>query len=157
MTCLLEYDQSKGTAATRDSWYLSLWCGRMQNLPVHQAGWHFSSSQHQGMFSCRSANGVYVIACTAWNAVYIGETGCLLRERMNWHRYSLKHKHDTPVADHFKKKDHKMAVRVLREAQENVAMRSWEKNGSLSRRRTIDCKGWGHRHPFTLTSKLLYN
>ena len=46
---------------------------------------------------------------------------------MNGHRYSLKHKQDTPVADHFKKKDHKMAVRVLQGAQENVTMRSLEK------------------------------
>ena len=43
------------------------------------------------------------------------------------HRYSLKHKQDTPVAEHFRKKDHKMAVRVLQRAQGDVTMRSLEK------------------------------
>ena len=76
----------------------------------------------QRKFACRSANVVYAIACTACNAVYIGETGCLLRERVNGHRYSLKHKQDTPAADHFKKKDHRMAVCVLQGAQEDVTM-----------------------------------
>ena len=74
------------------------------------------------MFACRSANVVYAITCTACNVMYIGETGCLLRERVKGHRYSLKHKQDTPAADHFKK-DHKMAVRVLQGAQEDVTMR----------------------------------
>ena len=84
----------------------------------------------QGMFSCRSSNVVHAIICTACNAVYIGETGCLLRERMNGHRYSSKHKQDTPVAGHFRKKDHKMAVRVFQGAQEDVTMRrNLEKNG----------------------------
>ena len=77
----------------------------------------------QGKFSCRSSNVVYAIVCTACNAVYIGETGCLLRERMNGHRYSVNHKLDTPVAEHFRQKDHKMAVRVLQGTPEDVTMR----------------------------------
>ena len=77
----------------------------------------------QGKFSCRSAHVLYAITCTACYAVCIGETGCLLRERMNGYRYSLKHKQDMPVAEHFQKKDHKMAVRVFQGAREDVTMR----------------------------------
>ena len=41
--------------------------------------------------SCCSANVVYAITYTACNAVYIGKTGCLLREQMNRHRHSVNH------------------------------------------------------------------
>ena len=55
--------------------------------------------------------------------IFRNDCSCLLRELMNGHRYSLKHKQDTPVAEHFRKKDHKMTVRVLQGAQEDVTMR----------------------------------
>ena len=42
---------------------------------------------------------------------------------MNGHRYSLKHKLDTPVAEHFRKKDHKMAVSIFQGNPEDVTMR----------------------------------
>ena len=42
---------------------------------------------------------------------------------MNGHRFSVKHEQDTPVAEDFKKKKHKMVVRVLQGAQEDITMR----------------------------------
>ena len=53
----------------------------------------------------------------------IGKTGCLLRERMNGRRYSVKHGQDTLVAEHFKKKKQKMVARALQGAQEETTMR----------------------------------
>ena len=45
----------------------------------------------RGHHSCQSASVVYPISCTQaqCDAVYIGETGCTLRERMNGHRSSI--------------------------------------------------------------------
>ena len=98
-------------------------CSRCKTCPLIKQAGIVPLPIPQGTFSCRSANVVYAITCTACNAVHIGETGCLLRERMNGHRCSVKHGQDTPVAEHFKKKKHKMAVCVLQGAQEDRTMR----------------------------------
>ena len=62
----------------------------------------------RGHHSCQSSSVVYLISCTQaqCDAVYIGETGCTLRERMNGHRSSIKNNEDTPVAVHFTHRDH---------------------------------------------------
>ena len=49
----------------------------------------------------------------ACNAVYVGETGCHLHERMNGHRFAIKHKEDTPVAKHFNMAGHVWRVSAL--------------------------------------------
>ena len=79
-----------------------------------------------GHYTCTSTNVIYAITCTACTAVYIGETGCTLRERMTGHRYTVAHNEDTPVADHFTQVDgthHKMRVAVLAQAPDDTRLR----------------------------------
>ena len=79
----------------------------------------------RGHHSCQSTSVVYLISCTQaqCNAVYIGETGCTLRERMNGHRSSIKNNEDTPVAVHFTHRDHSWRVTVLERAPTGIVQR----------------------------------
>ena len=75
-------------------------------------------------FSCGSSSVVYVVSCSACNAVYIGETGCTLRTRMTQHRSSIRHKEDTPVAEHFGlQPGHQPRVMVLESTPREMAQR----------------------------------
>ena len=42
------------------------------------------------------------------NCVYVGETGCKVRERMNQHRFDISRHNDTPVAAHFSLPGHNL-------------------------------------------------
>ena len=79
----------------------------------------------RGHHSCQSASVVYVISCTQaqCDAVYTGETGCTLRERMNGHRSSIKNNEDTTVAVHFTHRDHSWRVTVLERAPTDIMQR----------------------------------
>ena len=79
----------------------------------------------RGHHSCQSASVVYLVSCTQaqCEAVYIGEMGCTLRERMNGHRSSIKNKEDTPVAVHFTHRDHSWRVTVLERAPTDTVQR----------------------------------
>ena len=76
----------------------------------------------RGHHSCQSSSVVYLISCTQpqCDAVYIGETGCTVRERMNGHRSSIKNNEDTPVAVHFTHRDHSWRVTVLERAPTDI-------------------------------------
>ena len=68
----------------------------------------------RGHHTCQSASVVNLISCTQarCDAVYIGETGCLLREGMNGHRSSIKNNEDTPFTAHFLHREHTWRVIV---------------------------------------------
>ena len=57
------------------------------------------------------------------NAVYVGESSCTLRERMNGHRFAVKNKTDTPVAQHFSTSQHSLKISVLQAAPTAVVQR----------------------------------
>ena len=69
--------------------------------------------------TCGSTSVVYLMACTACQAAYVGEAGCIhsrtLRERMSGHR-------GHPVADHFEK-DNSVLVSMLTFTTEEVIQR----------------------------------
>ena len=79
----------------------------------------------QEHFTCASTSVVYLISCghPKRNAVYVGETGCTLRERMNGHRFAVKNKTDTPVAHHFSTSEHSLKISVLQAAPTAVVQR----------------------------------
>ena len=80
----------------------------------------------QEHFTCASISVVYVISCghPKCNAVYVGETGCTLREHMNGHRFAVKNKTDTPVvAHHFSTSKHSLKISVLLAAPTAVVQR----------------------------------
>ena len=54
-----------------------------------------------GHFTCEIRALVYLITCSSCNAVYGGETGQKLRERLNGHREDIRNGNDTPVGVHF--------------------------------------------------------
>ena len=62
---------------------------------------------------------IYLITCTAFKAVYIGETGCALRKRMTEHRSDIRHRMDTPLAEHFHLSGHLPRVCVLSSAPQD--------------------------------------
>ena len=66
----------------------------------------------RGKFTGALTYVVYLLTCTACQAVNVDETGCTLRERMNAHRSAIKNGEDTPVADHFNEK-HFVRVSLL--------------------------------------------
>ena len=47
----------------------------------------------------------------------------MLRDRITQHRFAIKHKGDTPVADHFAVAGHNPRLSVLQGASENVLLR----------------------------------
>ena len=66
-----------------------------------------------------TSNLVYAITCNKCTDIaYIGQTGQTLRQRLNGHKYDIRHKLlDKPVAQHFSGRDHSLdnfRVRVLR-------------------------------------------
>ena len=79
----------------------------------------------QEHFTCASTSVVYLISCghPKCNAVYVGETSCTLRERMNGHRFAVKNKTDTPVAQHFSTSQHSLKISVLQAAPTAVVQR----------------------------------
>lgn len=56
-----------------------------------------------GLFNCSSSNIVYAIKCQQCpSALYIGQTGQTLRQRINGHKSDIKnHKTEKPVGEHF--------------------------------------------------------
>ena len=79
-------------------------------------------------FTCKSTSLIYLISCMACNAVYVGETGCHLHERMNGHRFAIKHNEDTPVAKHFNLEGHAWRVSALQYAPvDTIKRRTIEK------------------------------
>ena len=84
-----------------------------------------ASPKHQvrGYYTCQSSSIIYLISCTLCNAVYVGETGCKLRERMTGHRSAINNKIDTPVAEHFQLAGHHLRVSVIQSASEDVMKR----------------------------------
>ncbi|XP_033121310.1 uncharacterized protein LOC117120378 [Anneissia japonica] len=62
----------------------------------------------KGHFTCSSTNIIYAITCNICpNAVYIGQTGQTLRNRINGHKFDIRHKLiKKPVAEHFTSTGH---------------------------------------------------
>ena len=79
----------------------------------------------RGHFTCTSSSVVYLISCgkPGCEAVYVGETGCSLRERMNGHRFSIKNKTNTPVGMHFSTEGHNPRVSVIQKAPQDILQR----------------------------------
>ena len=79
----------------------------------------------RGHFTCTSSSVVYLISCgkPGCEAVYVGETGCSLRERMNGHRFSIKNKTNTPVGMHFSTEGHNPRVSVIQKAPPDILQR----------------------------------
>ena len=51
--------------------------------------------------NCDSTDGIYCIACSKCNKLYVGETGLSFRKRISIHRSDVRLKKDTAVATHF--------------------------------------------------------
>ena len=74
----------------------------------------FKNTTHyiHGRFTCESMGVVYMITCnkpSCASVVYIGETGQMLRRRMNGHRHSINASDNTkPVGAHFSQIGHTM-------------------------------------------------
>ena len=51
--------------------------------------------------TCESKQLIYLLRCNKCNLDYIGQTGMSLTERLSDHRYRIKLKKDTAVANHF--------------------------------------------------------
>ena len=86
-------------------------------------------------FTCTSSSVVYLILCSICDAVYVGETGCLLRERFTQHRYTVCHQQDTPVPEHFSR-GHTMQLSVLELAPEDALQRRLLEKKCIKRFRT---------------------
>ena len=72
-----------------------------------------------GTYTCKTSNLVYAITCNKCTDIaYIGQTGQTLRQRLNGHKYDIRHKLlDKPEAQHFSGRDQSLdnlRVRVLR-------------------------------------------
>ena len=83
-----------------------------------------------GHFTCETRALVYLITCSSCNAVYVGETGQKLRERLNGHRADIRNGNDTPVGVHFGQPGHELRVSGLELTSKNatsrkVRERSW--------------------------------
>ena len=83
-----------------------------------------------GHFTCETRALVYLITCSSCNAVYVGETGQKLRERLNGHRPDIRNGNDTPVGVHFGQPGHELRVSGLELTSKNatsrkVRERSW--------------------------------
>ena len=66
-------------------------------------------------FSCHSSNLVYCLSCRRCPALYIGETGRTLRERLGEHLRSTEKKSPVfPVAEHFNGLDHTLSDAEIR-------------------------------------------
>ena len=83
-----------------------------------------------GHFTCETRALVDLITCSSCNAVYIGETGQKLREKLNGHRADIRNGNDTPVGVHFCQPGHELRVVGLELTSKNatsrkVRERSW--------------------------------
>ena len=57
-------------------------------------------------FICLTYNIIYVIHCTKYAQLYVGETGRTLDTRFKEHLADIKHRRDKPVANYFKQTGH---------------------------------------------------
>ena len=91
----------------------------------------------RGHFNCATANVIYLITCAnpLCCAAYVGETGCPLRQRMTNHRHTIKHRVDTPVAEHFSAQTHTMRVSVIQAASADVLQRRIREKSWIERLR----------------------
>ena len=55
---------------------------------------------------CNSQGVIYVIQCQKCDVSYVGETGNMLRTRLNQHINDIQHQRDTAVANHFNLSNH---------------------------------------------------
>ena len=76
-----------------------------------------------GHFTCETRALVYLITCSSCNAVYVGETGQKLRERLNGHRADNRNGNDTPVGVHFGQPGHELRVSGLELTSKNATSR----------------------------------
>ena len=74
---------------------------RCSNVIIHD---HNYNLKHN--FDCNSKNIVYVIRCLKCNVNYIGQTGNMLRRRLQDHLGDIRHSRNTSVANHFNSKHH---------------------------------------------------
>ena len=82
--------------------------------------------QVRGYYTCQSSSSIiYLISYALCSAVYVGETGCKLRQRMTGHRSAsnLNNNTDSTVAEHFKQAGHHMRVSVIQSAPEDIMKR----------------------------------
>ena len=84
-----------------------------------------------------SSSVVYLIQCSLCNCVYVGETGCKVRERMNQHRFDISRHNDTPVAAHFSLPGHNLQISVLQSTHDSVIMRRLIERTWISRIRSM--------------------
>lgn len=65
----------------------------------------------KGSFNCNSTNVIYAITCQRCpSAVYIGQTGQSLRQRMNSHKFDIRNNSlQKPVAEHFNLPGHSLS------------------------------------------------
>ena len=114
-------------------------CQHIKNLTsigLHNAASpsKFEVRQH---FTCVPSSVVYFIQCSLCNCVYVGETGCKVRKRMNQHRFDISHHNDTPVAAHFSLPGHNLQISVLQSTQDSVIMRRLIERTWISRIRSM--------------------
>ena len=88
-------------------------------------------------YYCVSSSVVNFIQCSLCNCVYVGETGCKVRERMNQHRFDISRHNDTPVAAHFSLPGHNLQISVLQSTQDSVIMRRLIERTWISRIRSM--------------------
>ncbi|XP_060137726.1 uncharacterized protein LOC132593050 isoform X8 [Zootoca vivipara] len=87
-----------------------------------------------GLFNCSSSNIVYAIKCQQCpSALYIGQTGQTLRQRINGHKSDIRnHKTEKPVGEHFNLPGH--SIQDLKAAvllQENFRNRQEREDAKL--------------------------
>ena len=94
--------------------------------------------------NCQSNNLIYLISCKKCPAQYVGETYRKLGERIYEHLYSIRKKHDTPVAEHFNSPGHSVQdveVEVISYVYRHVPPNCRE---GTEIRRTVERK-WIHK------------
>lgn len=68
-----------------------------------QSGKSYDIKHH---LTCNSEWAIYVLWCPC-QLLYVGETTCTIKTRMNGHRYSIrKHRADLPMSKHFSEQGH---------------------------------------------------
>jgi hypothetical protein len=61
-----------------------------------------------GVFNCNSTDVIYVISCIKCNKLYVGQTGRMLKDRINNHRSDIRLKKATAVSIHFNGPHHSL-------------------------------------------------
>ena len=66
------------------------------------SGYH-NKKKHSiiGKLTCKSSNVIYVISCIKCKTQYVGETGQIIKDRLNNHFSTIRTKKPTPIAIHF--------------------------------------------------------